>query len=166
MISAVTLCMAILSLNTSADRKDLVCSHMGYIIEQSRERGIDPTLTLSVMYVESRFSTQAESKDRKARTIACGLMQVIPKFAKYKKNGKRKTYTCEQLKEPRTGVRAGLKMLARWIKLAGNVDHGLCAYWAGLNGCKKFKDPERSKYTLAVREIQKKIIKEIKEMDE
>ena len=45
------------------------------------------------------------------------------------------------------------------IEIPSGFGTGLCAYWAGLNGCKKFKDPERSKYTLAVREIKKKLSK-------
>ena len=153
-----SLCLAISSLGISDSAKKTACDHMPYIVEQSKEAGFDPTLILSMMYVESRFKKNVVS-----RSGACGLMQLIPKWNKEKINGKLVRHSCEKIMEPRRNIRLGIVALKRWLKSIGSLDRALCGYNAG-NVCrKKIKYPSEFRYVKAVKRAQKRIRKRLKE---
>lgn len=99
------------------------------IVEESAANGLEPELVAAIIQVESSWYPKAESK-----AGACGLMQVIPKWNP-KPDGS--LYTCDELKDPATNIKAGTAALARWMKRAsGDKYLALCAYNAG-NVCFK-----------------------------
>jgi soluble lytic murein transglycosylase-like protein len=150
------LCLAVSSLGISDSAKKTACDHMPYIVEQSKEAGFDPTLILSMMYVESRFKKNVVS-----RSGACGLMQLIPKWNKEKIDGKLVRHSCKKIMEPRRNIRLGVMALKRWHKSIGSLDRALCGYNAG-NVCrKKIKYPSKFGYVKAVKRTQRTIIKRL-----
>lgn len=150
------LCLAVSSLGISDSAKKTACDHMPYIVEQSKEAGFDPTLILSMMYVESRFKKNAVS-----RSGACGLMQLIPKWNKEKIDGKLVKHSCKKIMEPRRNIRLGVVALKRWLKSIGSLDRALCGYNAG-NVCrKKIKYPSKFGYVKAVKRTQRTIVKRL-----
>ena len=86
------LCMAVASLGISAHKKKTACKYMPYIVQQSVKSNIDPSLVVSMMFVESSFTKKAIS-----RKGACGLMQLIPKWNPVKIKGKKHILTCKEL---------------------------------------------------------------------
>jgi len=102
------------------------------IVEQARANGLEPELVAAVIQVESSWYPKAESS-----AGACGLMQVIPKWNP-KPDGT--LYTCDELKDPATNIKAGTAALARWMKRASGDKHlALCAYNAGNTCFKKLR---------------------------
>jgi soluble lytic murein transglycosylase-like protein len=88
--------------------------------EAGRSHGIDPTLVLAVMAVESRFNPFAQSS-----VGAQGLMQVMTHIhsEKYKPFGGQ--YAAF---DPKTNLRVGVKVLQEYIARAGSVEAGLKWY--------------------------------------
>jgi soluble lytic murein transglycosylase-like protein len=102
------------------------------IVEESQANGLEPELVAAVIQVESSWYPKAESE-----AGACGLMQVIPKWNP-KPDGS--LYTCDELKDPATNIKAGTAALARWMKRAsGDRYLALCAYNAGNRCFKKMR---------------------------
>ena len=94
------------------------------IVEEAQKHNLEPELVAAVIQVESSWYPKAESE-----AGACGLMQVIPKWNP-KPDGT--IYTCEELKDPRTNIKAGAAALRRWLNRAsGDMHLALCAYNAG-----------------------------------
>ena len=123
-----TLCMvmpATLQMNKTQARN--VCKYEHIIVAEAEKNNIEPALLASVIYVESGFYPKAVSDAN-----ACGLTQVIPKWTGGRETGRRK-YTCKQLKNPRTSIRVGARILGYIIKnyAKGNEDKALCMYNAG-----------------------------------
>ena len=104
-------------------QQKVACQNANYIVQQSEKRGISPLIVTAVIYRESSFSPRVVSS-----AGACGLMQVLPRYSRY---------TCEQLKNPRTGIRDGIRALKRWLswaegsKLKSPLEAALCGYNAG-----------------------------------
>jgi len=142
----------------SDSAKKTACDHMPYIVEQSKESGFDPTLILSMMYVESRFKKNVVS-----RSGACGLMQLIPKWNKEEVGGKLKKYSCKEIMEPKRNIRLGIIALKKWLRSTGSLDRALCGYNAGNICRKKVKYPAKFRYVKAVKRVQKKINKSLAE---
>lgn len=102
------------------------------IIQESKANNLEPELVAAVIQVESSWYPKAESE-----AGACGLMQVIPKWNP-KDDGT--LYTCEELKDPKTNIKAGTKALRWWMDRAkGDVPLALCAYNAGYTCFKKMR---------------------------
>lgn len=102
------------------------------IVEEAQKHNLEPELVAAVIQVESSWYPKAESK-----AGACGLMQVIPKWNP-KPDGS--LYTCEQLKDPATNIKAGTAALRRWLNRAsGDMHLALCAYNAGNTCFKKLR---------------------------
>lgn len=106
-----------------------VCRLMPTVIKEANKNNLEPILLAALITVESGWRPKiVSSKD------ACGLTQVIPK---YTGNITRK-YTCDQLKNPYTSIRAGAKILKWWIDYHnGDISRGLCGYAAGFRCGKK-----------------------------
>lgn len=95
-----------------------------FIVEEAKAQDLEPEMVAAVIQVESSWYPAAES-----HAGACGLMQVIPKWNP-KPDGS--LYTCEELKDPHTNIKAGTAALRRWLNRAsGDMHLALCAYNAG-----------------------------------
>ena len=116
---ATQLCIAVgLTLGLSSSHKALVCEVMPSIVEESEKRGIDPVVFSSLIFHESAFRPRVVSI-----AGACGLTQVLPQYS---------DYTCEQLKRPKTAIKAGTVALKYWLTRAkGDLEKALCGYNAG-----------------------------------
>ena len=112
-------------------REAQVCRIMPTVISEAKKNNLDPFLLMGLITVESNWRASAVSD-----AGACGLTQVMPK---YTGGGATKgvKYTCEQLKKPKTSVKAGASALSWWIQKygKGDVPTGLCGYYSGFR-CK------------------------------
>lgn len=116
---ATQLCIAVVAtLGMPSVQSRTVCEVMPSIVEESEKRGIDPVVFSSLIFHESAFRPRAVS-----RAGACGLTQVLPQYS---------DYTCEQLKRPKTSIKAGTVALQYWLARAkGDMEKALCGYNAG-----------------------------------
>lgn len=136
----------------SEHRQKLVCEQATTVIEESAKNDIDPSLLLALITVESNWKRTAVSNAN-----ACGLTQIIPKYT----GSITKRYTCEQLKNPKTSIKAGAKILRWWIKYHnGNITSALCGYNAGFRCGKDRKRPSKGgmRYAKKVLKMQKIIL--------
>lgn len=167
---ASALCVAIATLGLSKTTEKTACRYMPEVVKQSKAKNIDPVLITSMMFVESGYQKNVVS-----HAGACGLMQLIPKWNYSVVNGKRKYYTCEQLKRnTRLNIRLGVLALQKWMKIIEDdnpkntkvdiLNRSICAYNAG-NRCRwksRVKDPRKTRYVKAVRKTQGKILRSLK----
>jgi len=112
-------------------QQKIACQNANYIVQQSERRAVSPLVVTAVIYRESSFSPRVVS-----HAGACGLMQVLPRYSRY---------TCEQLKNPRIGIRDGIRALKWWLSWAEGtrskrekkndnrtpLEAALCGYNAG-----------------------------------
>lgn len=106
-MTGLELCIAVkvaLAGMISPYQQKVACQNAEYIVQQSEKRGINPLIVTAVIYRESAFSPRVVS-----HAGACGLMQVLPRYSKY---------TCEQLKNPKIGIRDGIRALKWWLSWA------------------------------------------------
>ena len=133
MFSAAVLCAAVMAIGMpNADR---ACENMELVVEVSERGDIRPETFIALIHIESRWTPSAIS-----RANACGLTQVIPKWTGGRASGGVK-YTCEQLMNPQTSIRAGATIFSYWLHSYGrcrtgrcrdaNYRVGLCGYNAG-----------------------------------
>ena len=123
-----TLCMVMpATLQMNKKQAKNVCKYENIIVSAAQKNNIEPELLASVIYVESGFYPSVVS-----RANACGLTQVIPKWTGGPETGYKK-YTCQQLKNPRTSIEVGARILSYAIRVYGsNIENkGLCYYNAG-----------------------------------
>ena len=96
------------------------------------KHSIDPDLFGALIIVESRWKPWVVS-----RANACGVTQVIPKWTGGRASGRRK-WTCEELKAPHNGLRAGAQIFGWWLgHRKGDEREALCGYNAGFRTCKR-----------------------------
>ena len=136
----------------SEHRQELICKQASTVIKESKKNSIDPSLLLALITVESNWKRTAVSSAN-----ACGLTQVIPKYT----GSITKKYTCNQLKDPKTSIKTGAKILSWWMKYHnGNTTSALCAYNAGFRCGKDRKRPSKGgmRYAKKVLQIQKIIL--------
>jgi soluble lytic murein transglycosylase-like protein len=129
---AVTLVLAPLS----SQQKSVICKNADFLVSEATKSKVDPFVFTSLIYYESAFRPRVVSY-----AGACGLTQVLPRYSRY---------TCEQLKNPRTSIKEGLRHLRVWLQRAkGNQRLALCGYNAG-NKCftsKSFKRKIQKRYS-------------------
>lgn len=91
-----------------------------FILETTKEHGLEPELVMGVIQVESGYNPGVKS-----RVGATGLMQVMPKTAQHMQ--------CESpLTDPESNIQCGCKVLKRYLDLYnGNLVYALSAYNAG-----------------------------------
>jgi len=153
MESIMTLCLAAgLALQLNPIQQRNVCRYEEDIIQTANKYNLEPELVAGLMFVESAYYPNAVS-----HANACGLMQVIPKWTGGPSTGGKK-YTCEQLKNPRTSIRVGTKILNWTINsfAKGNLDQGLCFYNAGTI-CRKEVFYKNLYYVKLVKKIRDRI---------
>lgn len=126
----VSLCLSVSIFGMSDYRNKKACQYMPDIVSAAEKNNIDPNILVSLIFVESSFLKKVVS-----HAGACGLTQVIPKYTGGLWSGNKK-YTCDQLKNPKTSIRVGAKILSWWIKYhKGDIERALCGYNAGFR-CK------------------------------
>jgi len=148
-----TLCLAAgLALQLNPVQQKNICMYEKDIVKNANKYNLEPELVAALMYVESAYYPRAVS-----HADACGLMQVVPKWTGGPPTGGKK-YTCEQLKNPRTAIRVGTRILNWTINsfAKGNLDQGLCFYNAG-SICKKEKFYKNLYYVKIVKKVRDKI---------
>lgn len=153
MESIMTLCLAAgLALQLNPIQQRNICMYEKDIIENANKYNLDPALIAGLMHVESSYYPHVVSG-----ADACGLMQIIPKWTGGPATGG-KRYTCEQLKDPRTAVRVGTRILNWTINsfAKGNLDQGLCFYNAG-SICKRETFYKNLYYVKLVKRVRDKI---------
>lgn len=153
MESVLTLCLATgLALQLNPVQQRNICRYEADIIASAEKYNLEPELVAGLMFVESAYYPNAVSS-----ADACGLMQVVPKWTGGPATGKRK-YTCGQLKNPRTAIRVGTRILSWTINsyAKGNLDQGLCFYNAG-SKCRKQKYYRKLYYVKIVKRVRDKI---------
>lgn len=107
------------------------CQHMKTLVNAAHENNVEPETLLSLIHHESRWKPDAVS-----HAGACGLTQIMPKWTGDDNIGTFRL-TCNQLKNPRTSIKAGAKVLSYWVHKYGKGSYtvGLCGYNAGFR-CK------------------------------
>lgn len=108
------------------------------IISLAPDYNIDSSLAISVAKVESKLNPNAIGLLKEV-----GLFQVRPEYSKY---------TSEQLKDPKTNIKEGLRILAeakRRCVHKANKMYTIC-FNRGIAGGSKVKDPANDKYYLKV----------------
>ena len=130
MTTASLICLAVTGLSIFPN-SDTVCKYADFVVEQAEKSDIEPTLLVALIAVESNWKPHVVS-----HAGACGLTQVLPQYTK-KYSGKGRNLTCDELKEPKTSIRIGSKILGYWIYSygKGRYETGLCGYNAGFR-CK------------------------------
>ena len=139
---------------TNKTQRKNICKYENTIRKEAKANHIDPKLLASLIYVESGFHPHVVS-----RANACGLTQVIPKYTGGPETSRVK-YTCKQLKNPKTSIKVGAKVL-RYVIVNyanGNVEKGLCYYNAGNICLRKKGFYKRSRYVKKVMEIYNFIV--------
>lgn len=128
------LCLSVPSLGMSTYKNKKACQYMPQIVKSAKKHEIKPEILVSLIFVESSFRRKAVSNKG-----ACGLTQVMPIYTG--KYSPVKKYSCDQLKNPYTSIRAGSKILRWWINYHnGDLKRALCSYNAGFRcGIKRKK---------------------------
>ena len=148
-----TLCLAAgLALQLNPVQQGNICRYEDDIVHSANKYNLEPELIAGLMFVESSYYPSVVS-----HANACGLMQVVPKWTGGPATGGKK-YTCEQLKDPRTSIRVGTRILNWAINnfAKGNLDQGLCFYNAGTI-CKKETFYKNLYYVKLVKKIRDRI---------
>jgi len=123
------------------------CNQSKNLIYAANKYKIDPYVLASLVFVESRWKKNAVSSAN-----ACGLTQVLPKYA---------PETCKQLKIPKVSLLAGARSLKKWSKNR-NIDKALACYNAGYR-CLKSKQARR--YSNKVLKIEAWLKKQAKTIE-
>ena len=141
LILASAICTAIINFtphhkrfSLSSWQKSKACKYSSVIEKEARANGIDPYTLTALIIVESGLRANVVSSKN-----ACGLTQVIPKYTGGPWSGNKK-YTCDQLKNPKTSIAVGSKILSWWIDYRGeDIRAALCSYNAGFRHCDKYR---------------------------
>jgi len=98
-----------------------------WLREAGRDHGVDPDLLKAVIAVESGFDAQAVSPRG-----AIGLMQITPVSAeRYATDAERLLPAETRLRDARTNIQTGARMLADLIRRHPRIDLALAAWNAG-----------------------------------
>lgn len=98
-----------------------------WLREAAVAHGVDATLLKAVIAVESGFDPSAVSPRG-----ALGLMQIMPASAeRYATEAERERPVDERLRDPRTNIHIGARMLADLQRRFGRIDIALAAWNAG-----------------------------------
>ena len=121
-ITAAALCAAMVS--AQMPRAKYACTHAKRVVKHCQKHKLDPVVFVSLIHVESNWRPHVVSYAN-----ACGLTQVIPKYSR--------GYTCKQLKDPKTSIKVGTRILGYWLHKYAKGDYhtALCGYNAGFR-CK------------------------------
>ena len=93
-----------------AERIELACEMSEHLIETVEQYNIDPAVFAGLIFYESRWRPEAIS-----RSNACGLTQVLPRYA---------DETCEELMDPVTSISVGAEKLDGWSRMTVRDENG------------------------------------------
>ena len=124
------------ALSTSnADLEPKELKYFSIVKAAAKKYNVDISLLMAIIKVESDFNHRAVSPRG-----AIGLMQLMPKTAKYIGMG--------NPREPRKNIYAGAKYFAKQIEAFGRIDLALAAYNAGPTLVRKLRRVPRFKETI------------------
>lgn len=153
------LCAAYVSL--LLPNADIACENMEHLVETAEEHNLKPSVLVSLIFVESRWSPNAVSRDG-----ACGLTQVLPKYSAGYRNRFGKKLSCRQLKDPETSISRGTKILSYYLKKYRRYNRSLCSYNAGWTRCKVGSPKNKGhRYAKKVLKLSKRLRKEMKRIE-
>ena len=156
---AIVLCVAVLpsGVHIKKERKQLACNSIEQIRKEAKKYKLSPALIAALIYVESGWKRTAVSPKG-----ACGLTQVLPKYTGGRLTGKK--YSCRELKNPRTSIRVGVRILNFWINDygRGNLRVGLCGYSSGYRCKGRYPLRNGMRYARKVLALKKRIEKQQK----
>lgn len=110
-----------------------------YIEKYSKEYGLDKSLVAAVIYQESRYRPDAES-----RVGALGLMQVMPDTGRWIAGKLKEEFSEKKLLDPETNIRFGTWYLSYLLdRFDGNLRSALAAYNAGPGSVDKWLKDDR-----------------------
>ena len=160
MTIAELLCAAYVAL--AFPNADIACENMDYVVETAEKYDVEPTVVASLIFVESRWTPRALSRDG-----ACGLTQVLPKYTSGYRNRFGKRRTCRELFNPKTSIHKGIQILSYHLKrYRGNYKRSLCAYNAGGSRCKRSSARNKGhRYARKVLRISRKIENEMRTIE-
>ena len=108
---------------------DVACDNMHHVVDAAEKYEVEPSVMVSLIFIESRFKPLAVSRDG-----ACGLTQVLPRYAAKYYGGK---VSCRDLFNPRLSIYKGTHILGDHLKrYRGNYKRSLCSYNAGASRCR------------------------------
>ncbi len=153
------LCAAYVSL--LLPNADVACENMETVVDVAYEHDVDPTVMVSLIFVESRWTPKARS-----RSNACGLTQVLPKYSNGYRNRFGKKLTCRQLQNPKTSIERGTKILSYYLdRYRDSYKRSLCAYNAGWSRCKSRHGTHKGyRYAQKVTRLAKRLDRETEKM--
>ena len=155
MLPLLSLCLAAqVAFPMSKAQHRNLCKWEADIVRESTRNNVDPEMLAALIYVESAYWPKAISS-----ADACGLTQVVPKWTGGKETrGIR--YTCEQLKNPKTAIRVGARILSYNIRVyaKGNVDKGLCFYNAGSKCLRSTSFYKRLYYVKKINKFYRRLV--------
>lgn len=98
-----------------------------WLREAAAAHGVDASLLLALITVESGFDAAAVSPRG-----ALGLMQIMPVSGdRYATEAERQVPAAQRLRDPRTNIHTGARMLADLQRRFGRIDTALAAWNAG-----------------------------------
>ena len=145
-------------------RQKTVCQNIQLLEEETGKHNIRVSLMVSLIYVESGWKKTVVSSAN-----ACGLTQVIPKYTGGPWSDGKK-YTCSQLKNPKTSIKVGTRVLRWWIDWHTKnqpkkkytdeqiLKRALCSYNAGFSCSGKKPSRGGIRYAKKVLKFENKII--------
>jgi len=144
MIEQITLiCLTAISLNL--ENSDVLCRNSNLIVEKSIENKIDPIDFVSILWNETKFTTNLINHKG-----SCGISQINPKYTKYwnKKNVTNKNSekneikrVCNILLDEKINITIGIEKFSYWYNIYSSKkqDIAFCAYNYGFR-CKGEKN--------------------------
>ena len=154
------LCAAYVAL--ALPNADIACENMDFVVEAAEEFDVEPSVMVSLIFVESRWKPGAISRDG-----ACGLTQVLPRYTAGYRGRLGKKLTCKQLLDPETSIRKGTKILSYYLnRYRDNYRRSLCSYNAGGSRCRRNSVPNKGhRYARKVMRIARKLQREMREIE-
>ena len=141
---------------------DTACENMEHVVRVAEKYDVEPTVMVSLIFVESRWTTRAVSRDG-----ACGLTQVLPRYTSGYRNRFGKRLTCRGLFNPKASIHKGIQILSYHLKrYRGNYKRSLCAYNAGGSRCKRTSAQNKGhRYARKVLRTSRKIEREMRAIE-
>ena len=161
MTIAELLCAAYVAL--ALPNADTACENMNTVVDAAEKYDVKPSVMVSLIFVESRWSPRAVSRDG-----ACGLTQILPRYTAGFRNRFGKKLTCKQLFDSETSIRRGTKILSYYVdRYRVNYKRSLCSYNAGPRRCRRgIAKNKGHRYAKKVLRIAKSLRKEMREIEE
>jgi soluble lytic murein transglycosylase len=128
----------------------LPLEHEDIIVQQAREKGLDPALVAAVIYAETKFDARTSSAG------AEGLMQILPATAEFlaRRSGAT-SFTVADLSSPQVNITYGCYYLRYLLDMyGGNKMLALAAYNAGQTNVDNWIAEARARgHALTINEI-------------